>query len=437
MAKQSYSLTRMMALLAGATTVLLLVINLVILSLTLHLSLSEVLSRSWKELLGLGVFMGICLGLIVRRLKARVVDPLVSLDTRVGDVAQGDLSRGGVAVDRASGEVMKLVDGVNNMVTELRTLVDSIRHAAGDAATLAMQISASTQQMSASTEEVAGTCGDLTERANKQAALVRATAQDAGRILTISKALAEGSQQAAERNAALAKVARSHQEQLDQSSVQLKRLTEEIELGASEAEALAAASEEIEKFVTQTKAIARQTHMLALNAGIEAARAGAEGRGFAVVAEEVRKLAGQAAQAATTTSQTVDLVQTRVRTARERLLRLAKGGVTARDAANTAVHGLSQVAAEAEANDRWTRQISTSAGEVRELVDGIANRMGGVSEGTEEFAAAAQEIAASAQELSASTTEIAHSATQLSGASDRLTVSVSKFRLKEGNGNGK
>ena len=437
MAKQGYSLTRMIALLAVVATLIFLAITVLVLSFGLHLSLGELLSRTWRELIGLGVILAILLGLIVRWLKSRFVDPLVRLDARVGDVAQGDLSQGNVGGHRASGEVLKLIDGVNFMVTELRTLVDSIRHSAGDAATLAMQISASTQQMSASTEEVAGTCGDLTDRANKQAALVRATAQDAGRILSIAKTLAEGARQAAERNASLAKVARAHQEQLDTSSVQLKRLTEEIELGASEAEALAAASEEIEKFVTQTKAIARQTHMLALNAGIEAARAGAEGRGFAVVAEEVRKLAGQAAQAATITSQTVDLVQTRVRTARERLIRLAQGGVTARDAANTAVLGLSQVAAEAEANDHWTRQISTSAGEVRELVDGIASRMGGVSEGTEEFAAAAQEIAASAEELSASTVEIANSATQLSGASSRLTVSVSKFRLQEGKGNGK
>jgi len=437
MAKKSYSLVRTMGLFAAAAIVTFLVLTVVVLSLELHLSIGELLGRIWPQLLLIGAIMAVALGLIIVRIKARVVDPLIRLDTRVGDVAQGNLSQSGVGGQRASGEVLKLVDGVNYMVTELRTLVDSIRHSAGDAATLAMQISASTEQMSASTQEVAGTCGDLTDRANKQAALVRATAQDASRILVIAKTLAEGAQQAAERNAALAKVARAHQEQLDTSSVQLKRLTEEIELGASEAEALAAASEDIEKFVTQTKAIARQTHMLALNAGIEAARAGAEGRGFAVVAEEVRKLAGQAAQAATITSQTVDLVQSRVRTARERLIRLAQGGMTARDAANTAVQGLSQVASEAEANDHWTRQISTSAGEVRQLVDGIASRMGGVSEGTEEFAAAAQEIAASAEELSASTVEIANSATQLSGASSRLTVSVSKFRLQDGKPNGK
>ncbi len=389
MAQQSYSLTRMMSLLAVMATAVFLLLTLVLLSNGLHLSPIELFLRTWKHILILGLIMGVCLAYIVTRLKMRVVQPLITLDSTVGQVAQGNLTLGDVKIEKASGEVLDLVDGINYMVAELRVLVESIRSASGDAATLAMQISASTQQMSASTQEVAGTCGDLTDRANKQAALVRETALDATKILAISKTLAEGARESAERNASLARMARSHQEQLDASSIQLKRLTEEIELGATEAEALASASEEIEKFVTQTKAIARQTHMLALNAGIEAARAGAEGRGFAVVAEEVRKLAGQAAQAATTTSQTVETVQSRVRTARERLLRLGQGGVTARDAANTAVQGLNQVAAEAEANDRWTRQISTSAVEVRALVDGIAGRMNGVSEGTEEFAAAA------------------------------------------------
>jgi methyl-accepting chemotaxis protein len=431
MAKQNYSLIRSMTLLAAAATLAFLVLTVAMLSIGLDLGLGTVISRAWPQILLLGAIIAVTLGYIVVRLRNRVVSPLVTLDTTVGRVAQGDLTREDVDVHRASGEVLQLAQGVNFMVTELRTLVESIRGSAGDAATLATQISASTQQMSASTQEVAGTCGDLTDRANKQAALVREAALDAARILKIAKALAEGANEAAERNAALARTARSHQEQLDASSLELKRLADEISLGTSEAEALAKASEEIEKFVIQTKAIARQTHMLALNAGIEAARAGAEGRGFAVVAEEVRKLAGQAAQAATTTSQTVDLVQSRVRTARERLLRLGQGGAAARDAASTAVQGLSQVAEEAEANDKWTRQISNSAGEVRQLVDGIAGRMGGVSEGTEEFAAAAQEIAASAQELSASTVEIAHSATQLSSASERLTTSVRRFKLSD------
>jgi methyl-accepting chemotaxis protein len=374
-------------------------------------------------------FIGLAMVVIVERLRRRVVNPMVQLASVANQVAQGDLTVREVHVPRASTEVQDLVTSIRSMVDELRGLVGTIRGNASEAASMAEQISSSTQQMSASTQEVSSTCTDLTERASRQAALVRATAEDAAKILAIAEELATSAQESTQRNASLARLARSHRERLDASSQELTRLAEEIERGAVESEALATASAEIEKFVTQTKAIARQTHMLALNAGIEAARAGAEGRGFAVVAEEVRKLAGKAAQSATSTSETVHNVQSRVQTTRERLLRLGKGGEAARDAARTAAEGLSTVAQEAEANDAWTRQISTSAGGVRSLVQGITERMTEISAGTEDVAAAAEQIAASAQELSASTAEIAASTDQMARASRQLDETSSRFRL--------
>jgi len=359
-----------------------------------------------------------------------ILRPVSNAAAVASRVAAGDLTAPEFIAPGGASQVDALTNAVSAMVTELRTLVGAIRGNAQDAAAMAQEISSATEEMSASTEEVSGTCNDLTDRATRQATLVRAAAEDAAKILAIAEELAASALGSAERNAALAELARSHKEQLDESSAELQRLAEEVELGAEEATALATASEEIGKFVTQTKAIARQTHMLALNAGIEAARAGEEGRGFAVVAEEVRKLAGQAAQAATSTSDTVRAVQTRVEVARDRLLRLAKGGQAAREAADTAARGLSRVASDAEANDSWTRQISKSADEVRGLIGGIVGRMSEVSGGTEDVAAAAEEIAASSQELSASTTEIANSAQQLAHAAQALFGEVSRFKVE-------
>jgi len=375
----------------------------------------------------LGVFaLGVVIEqLLVRTLLSRVLKPTGKAAAVAIRVSDGDLTMpdwaGRPGLDRLSTSMV-------SMVTRLQHLVGTIRQHSHDAAAMAQEIAASTEQMTASTQEVAGTTGDLTERANQQALVVRAAAEDAGKILDIAQELAAGALQAAERNAALARLARSHRERLDQSTNELARLAEEIEMGATEAEALATASGEIEKFITQAKAIAKQTHMLALNASIEAARAGEEGRGFSVVAEEVRKLAGQAARAATSTSDTVQSVVAQVKTARERLLRLGRGGTAAREAAHSAAEGLKNVAADAEANDEWTRRISTSAGEVRGLIEGIAGRMRQVSAGTEEYAAAAEQIAAAAQQLNASTEEISSSAGHLAEAAERLTGAVGGFR---------
>src|SRR6059058_1021967 len=107
----------------------------------------------------------------------------------------------------------------------------------------------------------------------------------------------------------------------------------------------------------------------------------------------------------------------------------ALGEVRQPIAAQTAAQGLGTVAAEAEANDVWSREIANMAGEMRRLVEEIGARLNSVAEGTENLLASAEEIAASSEEQSASTEEIASSANQLAEAADKLTGAVKSFRL--------
>jgi methyl-accepting chemotaxis protein len=147
------------------------------------------------------------------------------------------------------------------------------------------------------------------------------------------------------------------------------------------------------------------------------------------VADEVRKLASVAAAAAGATADTVRSVLERVQAIRDRLVRLAEGGTAVREASQTAAQGLATVASEADANDAWSREIAQSAGELRSLVEEIANRLGTVAGQTDTLLASAEELAASGEEQSASTEEIASSANQLAEAADRLTGAVKSFRL--------
>jgi len=364
-----------------------------------------------------------------RRLNRRVTEPVKAAGAIASRVAGGDLSVTVVTERTEDAEVGDLLSSVHSMVVALRRLVGAIRTAADEAAAMATEISASTEEMSASTEEMSATCQDLTKRAAEQAQLVRAAADDAAKILQIATILAAGADDSVRRNSAVAGVAKRHKAVLDQSTAQLAKLVEEVERGAAEADALARASADIQKFVAQAKAVATQTNMLALNAAIEAARAGPQGRGFAVVADEVRKLASVAAAAATDTVDTVRGVLGRVQATRDRLAHLAQGAGVAREAAQTAAQGLGTVAAEAEANDVWSREIANMASEMRRLVEEIGARLNSVAEGTENLLASAQQIAASSEQQSASTEEIASSANQLAEAADKLTGAVKSFRL--------
>ena len=384
---------------------------------------------TWAGATGL---LALTVGLLLffgRWLDRQITAPVRAAAAVTQQVASGDLAQSLSAPRGGSGEMQNLMGSVQTMVEALRRLVGAIRTSADESAAMAAEISAATEQMSASTQEMTSTTQDLTRRAAEQAQLVRASADDASRILHIASALAMGSEDSVRRNADLSKLARHHKGLLDQSITQLAKLATEIEHGVQEAEALAASSAQIQRFVTQAKGVATQTNMLALNAAIEAARAGQQGRGFAVVADEVRKLASLAAAAATETADTVRGVLTRVQATRDRLQRLAQTGAAAREAAQTAADGLASVTGEAEANDAWSQEIATSAVEVRRLVDEIAARLSAVAEGTDGLLASAQEIAASSEEQSASTEEIASSANQLAEAADRLQGAVKTFRL--------
>ncbi len=347
-------------------------------------------------------------------------------------VAEGDLSVATELARAGRGEAAALVDSVRAMVDQLRALVSGIRGSAEELAAMAQQISASTEEMSASTEEMAATSQRLSDQSGHQAEEVRRAADDANQILAIATHLADGSRLASERSAQLKDTAEDHQQRLVGGSARLAAFAEEVARGAADAETLAELSADIQKFVGQTKAVATQTNMLALNAAIEAARAGGEGQGFAVVADEVRKLAAQAAQAATTTSETVARVIATVEATRDRLTALAAESEAVRAVADDAAQGLNEVTDQASESSAWADEISKAADDARHLVDGITKRLRTIAEGTESFVAAVQQIAASAEEQSASTQEIASSAAHLAEASEKLNAGVTQFRLSEG-----
>ena len=193
--------------------------------------------------------------------------------------------------------------------------------------------------------------------------------------------------------------------------------------------ALATKSEEIGQIVATITAIAGQTNLLALNAAIEAARAGEQGKGFAVVAEEVRKLAEESQQAASSIGELISSIQGET----------AHAVSVVTDSAHQTEEGSRVVEQTREAFVQIGSSITDIAAQVQEIAaasqqlaanaQSMHTSIGDVATVAEESSAATEEVSASTEETSASAQQIAASAHELSGNAETLAALVSQFEL--------
>lgn len=387
----------------------------------------------WALLGGVGLMLALVLsGLmtVARFIERRITGPAQELAIAAEAVAAGDLSKT-VNAMADDDEIGRLARAVSAMIEELRRLATALQESATETSTMTAEITASSEEMAASAGQIAHTAADLSQQANTMASTIVTLASSSENLVNVATELDSGARDGIERNTKLRTLAAENRARLDSSSQSLVTLKGDVEASAAAIDQLAEASEEVRSFVTLVQKLARQSKLLALNAAMEAARAGDHGHGFAVVAEEVRRLAAMSSDAAERTERVVSGVLKGISDSRASSARTVDALRAVRGATEEGSRSFGQIEEAVEATDAWTSSIAAVVTTTHGLAHDMSAKLETLSAGTEAFAAAMEEVAASSEEQSASTEEIAAAAATLSGAADRLGRIVANLRLQE------
>jgi methyl-accepting chemotaxis protein len=318
---------------------------------------------------------------------------------------------------------------VNSMGATVGAIVRDIQAQSEDLLRLADELAATAEEVHASADQIGATTADLSSEAQRQMALVSGGQSAVSQVADASRALSGRASGSAEGARLLAAEAALHAQRVERASSLLVELESEFQRSHASMTELEDAGERVGGFVVAIQQIARQTNLLALNAAIEAARAGEHGRGFAVVADEVRKLAAQSGDSAREVAGVVETTREAILQVRGLLEAATRklGGVGevtdgGRAALSSIVDGLSRTV-------DFIQQIAAEAEGQRSAMDELLERMGEIREIAVTAAASAQQTAAATQEQSASMDGLTRHGQRMAETAVGLRERVTSFRV--------
>jgi methyl-accepting chemotaxis protein len=310
--------------------------------------------------------------------------------------------------------------GLNEILNSLSAVIGVVSKSANSVASTAEEMSASIEEMTAASTEISDTVNEIARGSQEQSSRAEDISRTMNDMTIGVQDIANNAQNAAEAaNAARDFIANVGQQSRDLLA-QMDAIQNATNTSSTVIKELESKSNQIGEIVDIITSIADQTNLLALNAAIEAARAGEHGRGFAVVADEVRKLAENSGTAA---SQIADLLTEIKDGTHEAVASMDNGTKTVSDgvvalsgtveAVQKIVEESNRIAQMAESIAAAAQEQSASIEEVTATVDEVASISQESASGTEQTSAAVEQQNATMMEITRSSQELAQMATDM------------------------
>jgi methyl-accepting chemotaxis protein len=320
----------------------------------------------------LALAMVIVISLIIAR---AIVRPIADATLAAGRVADGDLS----ATIQTGGQ-----DEVGQLLTALKRMQDELRQMIGG-------IDEGSRRVGSAAESMAEAAGQISKSAESQSEAISNTASAVEQMTVSIGQVSENA--AAARGVAqkTSEIADRGKHQADATATEIRKIASSVDTSTQVMKELQASSQQISQIANVIRGIADQTNLLALNAAIEAARAGEQGRGFAVVADEVRKLAEQTSSATNEIQKMIDTIQ-------------------------------GQTSSDAEQMGQVNLQVISGV----KLIEGLQGPLEELREGASRAVANLVELASAATEQAAASTEMARNIERIAQMGEENSSAASK-----------